>query len=320
MIRGLLAALVIVATSAQAGAYDFLYTDQTPATQPKGSYRLAIELVYLMANESYSEDGKTIELEGDWSATWAPFDVRYGLTDRVALGLKARFGKLRLESVPSGEPSDNGTTDYAGAGFCDLWMWGKYMIVSDPLVTVRAAVKLPAGDGPADPAHAVVDSLFYLDENGDLALGDGQTDLDLSVLMGFRNESGVIELAIGYRYRTKGTFEKSDYTYDFTPGNEVHFAAGYTYELNSALRLRLGTDGFVGTDDRAETDYSGANHEPGQIDVLLRDSARSAVWINPSFEYTTRMGILLGFGMHYPIMGRNIPAEWGVDFRVGFTH
>jgi hypothetical protein len=28
-------------------------------------------------------------------------------------------------------------------------------------------------------------------------------------------------------------------------------------------------------------------------------------------------GIILGFDMHYPLMGKNIAAEWGVGFHVG---
>jgi hypothetical protein len=321
MMRALLAGLVIAAMAVPAAAYDFLYTGETANPQERGTYRVDLSFLYLTSDEVYGKDGTTLPMQADWTATWIPFEIDYAFTDRVSAGVNAKYGLLTLAGVPSdnvqGQRAEG--RDYSGASFGDLWLWAKYNALESPWVTGRVGLKMPLSSEPADRAHAAADTGFYLDENGDLAVGDGQVDIDAAVLLGFPGESGMFELSLGYRYRASQTVEKSGSSYDYKPGDEIHFNAGYRYDLNDALSLRLGLDGFYGSDDGAETDYDESGHSPESIDERLSGSARNGVWINPSFVYQMTNGILLGFDVHYPLMGQNIPAEWGVGFHVGFA-
>lgn len=321
MIRILLAGVLTAALAFPAAAYDFLYSNDTAAAPERGSVSLELSLLYLSAEDLYGAGGTTLPLDADWNATWVPLRVGYAVTDRISVGVNARYGSLNLENVETGRigNASRATEDFQGSGLGDLWMWGKVNVSASPVVTARAAVKLPTGTEPADRAHALADTGFYLDDGGDLALGDGQTDIDLAVLLAFPRDGGALEISLGYRYRMSQSVELDGGTYDFTPGNEIRFAAGYAYRLNQAMVLRLGLDGFAGSDDSAETDCEGDVHPEGGLDELLSGSARNGVWINPSFDYVMRNGLLLGFDMHYPLLGQNIPAEWGVEFRVGWS-
>jgi hypothetical protein len=321
MFRILLTGAVVTALAIPASAYDALYSNETASPPGRGSVRLEVSLLYLSAEDIYGADGTTLPLESDWNATWVPVRLSYAITDRISVGANARYGSLSLEGVETEESvrSSRATDDFEGSGFGDLWLWGKLNVLPRPLVTIRAGLKIPTGAEPADRAHALADTGSFLDGDGDLALGDGQTDIDIAALLSFPRDSGAFELSIGYRFRMSQSFELTDGTYDLTPGNEIRFAAGYAYRLNQAMILRLGLDGFAGSDDSADTDCEQDTHPAGDIGELLEGSARNAVWINPSFDYEMRNGLLFGFDMHYPLMGQNIPAEWGVELRVGWT-
>ena len=39
----------------------------------------------------------------------------------------------------------------------------------------------------------------------------------------------------------------------------------------------------------------------------------SGVWVNPGFSYMMENGVELGVGFHYPLMGQNIDALWGLN-------
>ncbi|MBN2564343.1 MAG: transporter [Candidatus Eisenbacteria bacterium] len=320
--RVLLAGLAIAALVSPAGAFDFLYTGRTPATLARGTLDVGLSVLYVTSDDTYNEDGTTVPSGADWTATWIPVEFSYGITDLLTGGLTGGYGSLSLDGVPSvsdPEQRSDAKRDYEGAGIGDLWVWMKYGVREDPLVAVRGAVKIPAGAGPVDRAHAVADTGFFLDDGGHLALGDGQTDIDGAVLLGFPMQTGVFELSLGYRYRMGQTVNKDDNSYDYEPGNEFHFDLGYRYDLNDAMDLRLGLSGFYGSDDSAETDYSGPDHSQESLEECLEGSSRSAVWIDTSFAYVMKNGILLGFDVHHPLMGQNVPAEWGIAFRLGLA-
>jgi hypothetical protein len=320
MIRVLLIALITALLPTAGWAYDFLYSGESMEPMEEGLFRAELELLYLAADDAFDSDGASRRFGPDWAATWIPVKISYAFRDWLAVGANVRYGLLSLEDVaisPEGGDADGATSDFEGSGLDDVWVWGRLRMLEKPVVSARAAVKIPVGTEPADIVHSVADTGFFLDEEGHLAVGDGQTDIDAAVLVAFPRETGTFEVSIGYRHRTKLTVEREEGSYDFTPGGEIRFTAGYVYHLNSAMDLRLGLDGFSASDDSVDGACECPGHSHEDTDEQLSGSARSGVWINPSFEYVMDSGLVLGFDMHYPLMGQNIAAEWGVGFHVG---
>ena len=56
--------------------------------------------------------------------------------------------------------------------------------------------------------------------------------------------------------------------------------------------------------------------DPSDPDADLTGS--NVVFINPGFDYIMDSGMTLGFDMHYPLMGTNIDAAWGLGLTVGW--
>jgi hypothetical protein len=180
------------------------------------------------------------------------------------------------------------------------------MFMPDPMMTARVAVKIPTGTEP---------DAYGNDEDGDLATGDGQMDIDGAVLFGMPAGPGQFDGAVGYRYRmaqkdVESPAELRADTYDITPGSEIHFYAGYTYFLNDMMNLKIAADGFFGGETDSEVSESRADDEP--------DTAVNAVYVSPGLEYMMENGMTLGAGFHYMLMGKNIEKGWRLSAYLGW--
>ncbi len=307
MVRNILAVLLIGLFAMSANAFDYLYSADTAMTHDAGAFGVKANFVYLMANSSFDADGNK-EDWGDndkYTIMAVPITVYYGIMDNLEVGVQPKFLMPKYECECMTRETD--TTE--GSGIGDTWIYAKYMFMPEPMMTARLGFKIPTGSEVYDPAGHF--SGMPVDEDGDLATGDGQMDIDAALMFGAPAGPGMLDAAVGYRYRmaqevTVDFPARTEYTYDYTPGSEIHFAACYTYYLNDMMNLRLGADGFFGADD--DYDYEGIEeHHPD----AGKDTARNGVWINPGFDYMMENGMSLGVDMHYPLMGQNMPALWG---------
>lgn len=306
MVRSILAVLLVAVFAVGASAYDFLYTGDTAMTHDAGGFGIGGGVWYLMADEYYDHDGEAQDFGADWTAMWIPVHVYYAAMDQLEFGVNAKFGMLDVEVTDSDEA-------YEGSGLGDTWIWAKYMILPDPMVSARVALAVPTGNEPAD--WGVFASGFYgFDEDDDIATGTGRMSIDGAVLFGVPAGPGQFDASVGYRYHmareiTADLGFRDDVTFDYKCGNEIHFAAGYTYFIGEAMNIFVAADGFFGSEDEVSMD-----DESETVD----DSAANAVWINPGFEYMMENGLTLGVDMQYMLMGQNVPVEWGFGAYVGW--
>jgi hypothetical protein len=296
--------MLVAVFAVGASAYDFLYTGDTAMTHDAGAFGVSGGLMYFMADEYYDKDGEAQELGVDWTAMWIPIHVYYAAMDNMEFGVNAKFGMLKL-TPDEGE-------DVEGSGLGDTWIWAKYMFLPEPMVSARLGLKVNTGSEACCPELGFATGFFGTDEDDDIATGQGQMDIDGAIMIGVPAGPGQFDAAVGYRYRMAQEVSmdaRDEDTWDFIPGSEIHFAAGYTYYISDMMNFGIAADGFFGSEAEWET-----SDDSGTFD----DSAANAVWINPSFEYMMETGLTLGVDMQYMLMGQNAPVEWGFGAFVGW--
>ncbi|MCK4680688.1 hypothetical protein KAT82_06150 [bacterium] len=288
MMRIILAVALVIALAMSAGAYDVLYSNDTAATHYAGDFGIDVSFLYFMGNSGYDANGESVDFpaDTDYTGMWFPINIYYGVMDGFELGVAPIFKMDKLT-----DPDPDGELSATGIG--DTWIWAKYAFMPDPMLTARVGFKLATGEDDPDAEE--------------LPLGTGQMDIDGALLFGVPVGPGSFDAALGYRYRLAQTIADVDYK----PGSEFHFFAGYTHFLGDAMNLRLGADGYFGSD--AEEDI-----DDGNGFQTVDESASNTVYINPGFDYVMANGVVLGFDMHYPLMGANIVADWGLGLSVGW--
>ena len=279
----------VVGMASTAGAYDYLYTNDPAMTHDAGTFGIKANVMFMMSDSWYDHDGNSMTYDefaealgetlknAKMSGMWFPIDLFYSVTDQMEIGVQPKF----LMDKMTADDMD----DYEATGLGDTWVDVKYMATMEPMMAVRAGVKVPTGDDEGDK------------DNG--PTGEGQMDVDAAVMIGMPAGPGTFDLAAGYRLRMENTDAK------WKPGNEIHFAACYTYFIGEMMNLRIGADGFFGSD----------YEDDGK---LVDDSGSNVVYITPGFEYMMDNGMSVGVDMHYPLMGTNIDALWGFGAYVSF--
>ncbi len=296
MMRGTLAVILLIALAMSAGAYDVLYSNDTAATHEPGAFGIGASFIYFAADSEFKKDGESLDWEdgNDYTGKWFPVDLHYAVLDGFEIGATPIFMLDRMTDA-------NSVVDETGTGIGDTWIWAKYNIAPDPLMTARVGVKVATGN------HEI------LDGEHELPLGTGQMDIDAAFMVGAPLPDGFFDGSIGYRYRMAESAE--DGAPEFKFGNEIHFFVGYTHFLNEALSFRVGADGYFGSDPTEDGEPIEDESFVGSDEVL---TGPSAVYINPGFDYVMDGGLSLGVDVHYPLMGANVNAAWGIGLSVGW--
>jgi len=301
MMRGTLAVILLIALAMSAGAYDVLYSNDTAATHEPGLFGIGASFIYLTADQRYDADGEiqdgivtddVLDINATFTRKWFPVDIYYGVLDGFEVGATPIFMLDKMTDPDS-------VNDVTGTGIGDTWIWAKYNIAPDPLMTARVGVKVATGN------HEGTD----IEDGLELALGTGQMDIDGAFMFGVPLPDGFFDGSIGYRYRMAESAE--DGADEFKFGNEIHFFVGYTHFLNEALSFGVGADGYFGSDPTKNDGEPIDDANPGEF-----RTGPSAVYINPSFDYIMDGGLSLGVDVHYPLMGANVDAAWGVGLSV----
>ncbi len=297
MMRTILAVALVIALAMSAGAYDELYSNDTAATHYAGDFGIDLSFLYFTGNRSYDKDGETVDWPADteYTGMWFPIDIYYGVMDGFEIGVTPIF-KVDKLTQPAPDP------ELSGTGIGDTWIWAKYNIAPDPLMTARVGVKVATGN------HEI------LDGEHELALGTGQMDIDGAFMFGVPLPDGFFDGSIGYRYRVAKSAEEGALEYKF--GNEIHFFLGFTHFLNEAMSFRVGADGCFGSDPTEDGEPIEDESFVGSDEVL---TGPSAVYINPGFDYVMDGGLSLGLDVHYPLMGANVDAAWGLGLSISWS-
>lgn len=286
MKKVLLASVISIAFIANAFGYDFLYTNDYASTLPAGVFGGKLNVYYASVPTVYDSDGEKVEWpEGyDWSATemYLPVDIRYSVIEYFELRLQPKFVNNKSTTTIADEESE-----MTGSGIGDLWVAGKYLIVSEPKISARVGAKFALGK--------------YKDlEEDELATGDGQMDIDIGALVSYPMEPITFDFGVGYRLR----MEDED---KYKPGAEIHYMFALGYPLSEAMGLKLGVDGYMGSND----EYDGTEAD---------ESARSEMCIAPGFWYKAAP---IDFGVDvyvFKAMAENVLApSFVVVLGIGYT-
>jgi hypothetical protein len=306
MMRGILIAALVAAVAPSAGAYDVMYSGDVAVTHEAGAFGIRASYLHFSADQWFMdgklEDGVVIDqlirsdADAKYSGTFIPVDLRYSPFRLLEVGATPVF---LMEKIENYEDPVSGLKDHESVGVGDTWLWAKYNFSPEPLMSIRVGYKLTTGEDMPDP--------------DELPTGSGQSDIDGAVMFGVPAGPGWLDAAVGYRYRTK---RKADLdiasSYDFKPGNEVHFFAGYTQLVGEAFNVRLGADGTFGSD------YEGGPNAGGDQSAANADTGASIISFNPGVDYLFGNGAWVGFDLHYPVAGKNVNASWGFGFTVGW--
>jgi len=278
---------LVLAMAVSAGAWDRLYTNDSVMTHDAGTFGVTGGLVYFMANGVYDADGEKFDFEGDMAMTTMgiPINLYYSVMDQLEVGVQPIFWM-------------NSYTDYDGdeydaTGLGDTWIDAKYMFMPEPMLSARAAVKLPTGDDEGD------------EDNG--PTGSGTTDFDVALMFGMPAGPGMFGAQAGYRMF--GAQDVDVYvreTAEYKCGSEIHFALCYRYPMSDMLDLKVGVDGFFGSEDEFDGE-------------TVEDSAMNMVSLNPGVVYLMDNGMDVGLDIHYVLMGQNVYSEWGLGLWLGWS-
>lgn len=337
MVQSLCAFTLIALLAGGASAHDFLYSGDTPMTHDAKSFVITGSFYYFSADSKFDQEGEKVEYSDDpaiedagSSHMWFPVDIRYGITDQLEVGIQPVFAVLDYEETPATPPGSE-PDPYDGTGLGDTWFRAKYMFLPVPMLATRIGVKVDSGTEPVRFVNAagVTDEVgdsgeeaafAWLDGDDDVATGSGQMDIDGAVLFGTETPKGLFSASVGYRYRmdrehdVKTGVSGQTETIKYTPGNEIHFAAAYTHYISDMMNLTLAADGFFGS----SPEWGGKAIEIKQGTEKVTLEGANAVWINPGFEYMMDNGVSLGFDLHYPLMGKNSEALWGLGAFIGW--
>ncbi len=178
----------------------------------------------------------------------------YGLTDRVTL--ISQVPVRRSENTTTGESVDN-----FGVGDIDIGLRYKLLDANKWVLSSQFLYKAP----------------FLYDEDDDLPLGNGQSDLEVRLQAGRSlYPYGYIGLEVGYRFR----FEE--------PSDEFRYLVEYGFDLNEKVYLRSKLDVIRAIDSTdVEIDLTGSPFFPSAFD-LGRVEASVGYKLNPrsSIEFT----------------------------------
>lgn len=268
----------VVGLATTAGAFDFLYYNDTPMTHDAGTFGIGTGVVYFSWSGIYDVDGENTAFEGDMAMTemYIPVDLYYSVMDQLEIGVKPGFMMNKM--------TDFGGDEYEFTGITDTWVDAKYMVMMDPMVTARVGVKLATGDCEGD------------EDNG--PTGTGQMDIDAAVLFGMPAGPGMFGGQLGYRMG----MEDED---GWAPGGAILFLVNYFHPLSDVMQLKVAADGYFGSDYTVDGD-------------AVEDTGGSLVEVNPGIIYSMDNGMDVGFDVFYVVMGANEGAKWGAGLCVGW--
>ena len=270
----LIAALtVLLPQMAAAGAW----------TLEQGQMWSKVTVMSQSTDQHYNADGDAVAMPADarYQSQQVYFDVRYGITDQIDLGLQVPY--LSNKFVDKDESNDVATPPPAletESGLGDIRGFAKINLVNsaDLVGTLKLGFKAPMGD--------------YREVPEALSITGGQWDFDIVAQLGrsFYPVPVYANVDLGYRWR--GEYQDSDPNPDrsYTPGAEFIINAEAGYSPIDKLLVALKYESIAG----AEYD---AISNPGEPERLSQSVSYLAPTVlvglhpNVSLEAQARMTV-----------------------------
>jgi len=199
--------ICLMLISASSMAYDGLVTDDKAVIRAEGYVSARATFVYLNASDVYDIDGKKQSLDNDATQYRIPIVGRYGIIQ-----------DLEVFAIVPFVSTDDGNTTEAGIG--DVWLGAKYSVLSENLLTLRAALDVPAGD----------------DKKG---LGNpGGFGVDFGVLSQKILGKVMLDGQVGVRWNGEDSDTK------WTPGPGIYVDGEAAYNFTEVFRAQVGLEYF----------------------------------------------------------------------------
>ena len=203
------------------------------------------------------------------------FDIHYGITDRLDVGVQLPFYQQRFSDdallVGFGEPR-------RATGFGDLRAFLKFRVTDRPLVaTLKVGAKAPTGR--------------FVNEDGIIPVGEGQWDYDFILQLGrsFWPVPAYATGEVGYRLRLRNR------EIDRDPGEEFTFLGEVGYSPLDQLLFALKLDGLRG--------------RPARILGIKSTSTVSRVtYLSPTVAFGPVGKASIEAALRITLGGRNFPA------------
>lgn len=167
----------------------------SPWTLPDDELLLSVNYDYQLADHEFLPDRsyQRFPLEGRFVSSTLRLGTRYGFTSKFELGGEAQFKAVTftaqpvLIALPEGDPdvrdvrAELKNFSQTQVGAADIYLTGRYNFYRKLVVlTNETRLKFPTG---YPKPQATFSATFEVQD--DLALGDGQTDIEDSILFGF---------------------------------------------------------------------------------------------------------------------------------------
>ena len=203
----------------------------SPWTAPAGTTFISVGTAYSQArNEFLSREAvndfdlsarRRFPLDGQLQIFSQQLSLRYGVTDRIEVGagLALKYIVFDAEPIYMGAPIDelsgtrqllDGVYDFDRhvGGLGDLLLVGRYRLTSPArgVAALELEIKVPTGYNPPGGTFEIAsDGTQTNVVDDDVALGDGQADLTLQLLLGFATRrGGFLRSDLGIRFRNGG--------------------------------------------------------------------------------------------------------------------
>ncbi len=252
-------------------------------TLEQGQMWSKVTVMSQSTDEHYDGDGNAVEIPADaqYESTQVYFDIRYGITDQIDLGLQVPY--LSNKFVDKDESNEVATPPPAletESGLGDIRGFAKINLVNsaDLVGTLKLGFKAPMGD--------------YREVPEALSITGGQWDFDVVAQLGrsFWPVPVYANVDLGYRWR--GEYQDSDPNPDrsYTPGAEFVFNAEAGYSPMDKLLVALKYESIAG----AEYD---ALSNPGEPETISQSVSYLAPTVliglhsNVSLEAQARMAV-----------------------------
>ncbi len=310
----------------------------SPWTLPKGRGVLTSGMTYQTAGREFLDRGgsRVFPLDGRFDSAAIQLGGRFGVTDDFEIELRVPFSVVSYQADPVILlPAPAGLSGQAEfdffqenvinlsqvrTGVGDIDVAGRYRLIRGPVVaTLQLGLKIPTGyegpegtfgDRPETQEEFLADVERFVNPDNvtdDVTLGDGQVDIDATVLLGYALRAGTFfRVNVGYRLRLGGAADQ------FTALARVGQAIGRRLLLYAGGRLAYSVqDGrVIGVSVAAIDPTRPATEFGGTDNLLLRELqlARNNLDVGGGLILRLTQKLELNAGYEYTIWGKNTAA------------